>query len=252
MIKHDHSKHEFALYCKELSALLQQLSCGDTFSLPDKDLCLRIASILRLTVGERLVLFDRYKSSTVSVHEISKKSVVVTIQNINNNVPVSPAITFALPVLKRDDFEAAIYSLVELSATIIQPVVTQKVQRVWGGAKEQERIERIIIAAAEQSKNFAIPEFKEPVLFSSFVDQQKLPVIFFDPLGMSFTELLPHLVKHQQRGFTLMVGPEGDLTAQEKDQLRAKNALFSQLTPTVLRSCQAVAVGLGVVRALVR
>ena len=44
------------------------------------------------------------------------------------------------------------------------------------------------------------------------------------------------------------VGPEGDLTQEEKDYLKQQGFVFCRLTPTVLRARQAVALGLGILR----
>ena len=43
-----------------------------------------------------------------------------------------------------------------------------------------------------------------------------------------------------------MIGPEGDLTMQEKDLLKERDVQFLRLTPTVLRAQQAVAVSMGI------
>ncbi|HEB41963.1 MAG TPA: hypothetical protein ENI08_03015 [Candidatus Dependentiae bacterium] len=48
----------------------------------------------------------------------------------------------------------------------------------------------------------------------------------------------------------LMVGSEGDLTEQEKEQPRETTFLFCALTPTVLRSSQAIALGSGIIRSI--
>ncbi len=45
-----------------------------------------------------------------------------------------------------------------------------------------------------------------------------------------------------------VIGPEGDLTKEEKAYLKEQGFLFCALTPTVLRAQQAVALGLGILR----
>jgi len=47
-----------------------------------------------------------------------------------------------------------------------------------------------------------------------------------------------------------MVGPEEDLTNQKKEQLKQAKFLFCALTPTVLRSSQAIALGSGIIRSM--
>ena len=48
----------------------------------------------------------------------------------------------------------------------------------------------------------------------------------------------------------LIIGPEGDLTSDEQTALAEHHVLNMQLTPTVLRSFQAVTVALGALRSL--
>jgi len=47
-----------------------------------------------------------------------------------------------------------------------------------------------------------------------------------------------------------MIGPEGDLTAQEKELLKERGVQFLRLTPTILRAQQAVVVAMGIFRSL--
>ena len=95
-----------------------------------------------------------------------------------------------------------------------------------------------MIAAAEQSKNFSIPFLYDPIPLDLFLQKQReqdSQVIFFDPEGVRITTVLSGRQQGKQ-SLTLMVGPEGDLSEQEKDLLRTHNVLFCCLTPTVLRS----------------
>jgi 16S rRNA (uracil1498-N3)-methyltransferase len=160
-----------------------------------------------------------------------------------------------LPLLKKDDFETALYSLVELGTTTIQLIATQKTQRSWAGEKELDRCQRIMIAAAEQSKNFIIPTLIPPIHLTEYlkkITENEHPKIYFDPQGSAGLALLNNLAQQKAKHYMLMVGPEGDLTQSEKELLQAKSFYFCQLTPTVLRSVSAVILGAGIMRTLMR
>jgi len=73
--------------------------------------------------------------------------------------------------------------------------------------------------------------------------------VFFDVDGKPLLNLLNDLDKNQNK-IVLMFGPEGGLTKQEEDLLKENDFEFYVLTPTVLRSVEAVAVGLGSVRSI--
>ncbi len=47
-----------------------------------------------------------------------------------------------------------------------------------------------------------------------------------------------------------MIGPEADLTATEKKQLKDLGVAFCALTPTILRACQAAALSGAIFRSI--
>jgi RsmE family RNA methyltransferase len=149
-------------------------------------------------------------------------------------------------LLKREALEQAIYSAVELGVNKVQLLITEKVQRNWQ-VKELERLKHIMIAAAEQSKCFAIPQLLEPVPLLDVPLSGS--TVFFDPEGEALADvLIKDLYQKQIDSLTVVIGPEGDLTESEKFYLQKQQALFICLTPTILRAQQAVALGVGILR----
>ena len=132
-------------------------------------------------------------------------------------------------------------------------MLTEKVQRKWGGKKELDRLHTIMIAAAEQSKQYIIPTLHTPKPFSDCVTDfyRTAPnSFFFDPQGKELFPVLESLRKHMPEVVSLMIGPEGDLTVLEKQILHENDIQFCRLTPTILRAQQAVVVSLGMFRSL--
>lgn len=247
--------HEFAIYYPQLSLQSKNVREGQFFKITDDGIIGRITHVLRLRVGESIIFFDDKHSIYCSIYAASKKELQCTVLARHEHATIKPEITFILPLLKKDDFETALYSLVELGATTIQLITTEKTQRSWGAEKELDRCQRIMIAAAEQSKNFALPQLLAPISLKTYLSQntlQSVSKIYFDPQGILALELFEKLASKKPTHCVLMVGPEGDLTPAEKEALRAQSFQFCQLTPTVLRSVQAVAVGLGMVRSFIR
>lgn len=68
--------------------------------------------------------------------------------------------------------------------------------------------------------------------------------------GYLLLEVMGKITEQKPDAMTCMVGPEGDLTDQEKDELKKVNVQFVRLTPTVLRSWHALLVGVGALRSL--
>lgn len=250
------SKHEFALYVPNLGALLVDVVFKHQLLLTDLVLVHRIYSVLRVEPGEIIVLFDRQMYARCRVQMVSKREVTCVLEEKSKNIVLQPAITFFLPLLKKEDLETALYSLVELGANIVQLVITEKSRDLGAPEREKkelDRLERIMIAAAEQSKQFAIPELRAPILFEQMsvqIQKKTAPFIFFDPDGYDLYTVLTEVRTAQPTEIFLLVGPEGDLTAHEKMVLEQVPVRLCKLTPTVLRSVSAVAVGMGCMRSV--
>jgi len=249
-------KHEFAFYFQNTSAVRQQAKVGSEFRIENKELCHRLQHVVKLEKGELFSVFDQEHSIQLKLKQISpKKFVSGQVIKKEKNKILTPNITFLLPVLKKEHFEHALYSLVELGAQTIQPIITQKSQKAFKIQKAYTRFSKIIISAAEQSKNFAFPSLEEPLELSQYLESETLPKchntnIFFDPDGMKICNAIEKIKSKSCKYITLMIGPEGDLTQEEKTAIKNNGFIFCKLTPTVLRACQAVPVGLGLFRSL--
>jgi len=240
-------KHTFALYMQDLTAVIQH---DKKIIVTDKHIMHRIAHVLRLHAEDSCVLFDRKQNIALSITSITKKEINAVMLSKQQNKTFTPIIKLLLPVLKKDALSDAVYNAVELGANAIQLVHTDKAQRTVSRA-ELERLERVAIAAAEQSKNFAFPTITPPVPLREVMGALDGNKLFFDPAGSAINKALEQLKASNGMSINMLVGPEGDLTQEEKDMLSAQQWVFVALTPTVLRAVQAVAVGLGILRSFI-
>jgi 16S rRNA (uracil1498-N3)-methyltransferase len=245
------NSHVFAFYTELVSTLLSSAQ-QNVYPLHDPELVHRLAVVVRMQKGDTLVLFDTQSHIIARIVSFEgRKVVLVEVLEIHKNRELHPEIQWVLPLLKREAFETALYTLTEMGATSIQPVITQKTARLWGGEKEAMRSKKIMIAAAEQSKQFALPTLYPIIPFELWLLKNYGPTtakIFFDPLGSSLREELLHLDREKNPEIIALAGPEGDLTTEEKKRLIDQGFRLCALTPTILRAEQAVAVGLGALR----
>lgn len=246
------NSHEFALYFLGVTNIaLEKLN---SFRLINKNLVNRITKVLRLKESESLILFSSNYNIQVTIENISKKELVLKINNISENKKIKPVVIYGLPILKKQSFEQAVYSLVELGAQIIQPLITQKTQHKWiekNTEKEYERLNKIIIAACEQAKQFNVPQLNKILTLSTWLKSlDKNNNIFFDPEGESSFQVIKELKKSKPKELILLSGPEASLTDKEKEILLNYNFKFCSLTPTILRATEAVTVALGLIRSL--
>lgn len=242
--------HTFAFYWPQTSKLRAAVGSSSECIIQDGDLCHRMIHVLRLHKSQEIIIFDAHAHMHCVIESLDARQVRCSvISSLCNRVPV-PEITFMLPLLKKEALEESIYTLTELGANRIELVMVQKVQKIWGGAKEMDRLERIMYAAAEQSKNFALPVIIPPVSLQEAVGctYRGAIKVFFDAQGCSATSLIASINTSIATRIVLMVGPEGDLATHEKSFLQDQGFLFCRLTPTIMRAHQAVAVSLGMLR----
>ena len=223
--------HLFALYY-----LGKKITHHNLLVITDTDLIHRMHRVLRLEVGDTCILFDRTTWMEVTLTALARATITCTVIAQHDIKPWYPKIRFLLPVLKREALATAIYNLVEAGVQEIQLIQPQKVHRTFGGTKELERLERIAIAAAEQSKNFAVPDIKEPISWEeALILLQKTTSYVGDPTGIPIFDSLGERRKLPDL-CTLLVGPEGDFTPREYAELKEAHVISLQLTPTILRA----------------
>jgi len=247
--------HEFAFFIPQLSVICAQKSAPFIYMLNDQELVHRMVQVLRLQKNDACIFFDSQIHATITICEIIKnKTINVRIEKITLTVPLKPMITFLLPILKKEALEEAVYALVETGINRIVLITSTKTQRHWGGHKEIERLQRIIIAAAEQSKQFAPVQLIEPAPLKQACDNyvsNKKAALFFDVQGTALVNSFLLKKDVMQESITVLIGPEGDLTEQEKELVDGCGFVRIKLTPTILRASQAAALGAGIIRSLV-
>lgn len=247
--------HEFAVYKESLSLLLQKQGPGSSVIFSDEKLFHRMVTVLRLRVGDGCIFFDKERYIVAKIESfVGKKQIQVIVESVHPTTILRPNITFLLPMLKRDDYESALYALTEVGVSTIQLVFTQKTGNCWSKERDNDRAQRILIAAAEQSKNFAYPRLKAPISLEVALQEQRDVgggvKIFFDPQGSHFFDVMNRLHDDRPEHVVLLIGPEGDLTLEEKKMVRTNKFIFCALTPTIMRAVQAAALAAGFVRSL--
>jgi 16S rRNA (uracil1498-N3)-methyltransferase len=235
-------KHKFAFFA---SWGVAKKVDHDIFPIKDETLSKRIFSVLRMSSGDELLLFDRETVACVTLTEVSKKRVLYQIISVEKTASVEPYITCLLPLLKQEALEQAITRLSVLGVFQIQLVVSEK-SRQSLTQKEFDRLQKMITAAAEQSKQFAMPQLCDPKSFSDAIKTTESRHRFlFDQYGLSSRSVLQ--VKYSE-SIVVAFGPEGDFTDTEKQLCKDHDFQSLALTDSVLRTVDAVLLGVGLLR----
>lgn len=244
------NKHEFALYYSDT----HKLKANTSIEVNEAELVHRLSHVLRLDTDEVITLFD----STVHVRAKivaykGKKSISLFIEQYIKNHTITPDIICLLPLIKRQAFDESLYALAQMGVMKIQPILAHKSARGWGTDKDFERAKNIFIAAAEQSKQFILPEISSVLTLqeaiSLYANGSK---IFFDAEGQSAWSVIDAIRQKKAQQIVLCFGPEGDLTEAEKTLLKDNKYAFCALTQSILKSEQAIALACGMLRSCLR
>lgn len=229
-------RHQFAFGFNDMFKLQE---VDSSITLDDAEIVHRVFRVVKLSVNEKFVLFNQSYHAIVELLSVCKKSLTLRVLSHEQNNQLKPKITFLLPLLKRDALEASVYSLAELGVNEIQLVATEKSRKKLTD-KEMLRLQKVVVAAAEQSKHYAYPDIRvAESLDQSFKSlYQERDKIVFDVDGQSFFDIRQKFSKDMY----LIVGPEGGLTQEELLLLKEHEFITVRLTQTVLRALQAVAV----------
>ena len=248
-------KHLFSLYEKTLSSNISHTKSGEQFLISETT-AERITTILRLKNNEKIILFDDKINAEVELsitfkgrHEIVYGSIL----QIKENKPLTPEIILYPALLKKPALEEIYYVAAQMGITSIQPVISQKVLREWGGIKEQQRLEAIARAAMEQAKQFWMPQHQEPQKLSNIlfeVNRPTLKKIYFDAGTLPAEKLAQELTTKKFSKILVAFGPEAGWTNEDLTILHKAGFEGYSLTPTILRSIEAGTVGLGIIRSL--
>ena len=236
------NRHTFSFYYKELDSL----KVGSALIKSD-ELFHRFKNVLRINPGDLCVFFNQEIHGSFEFSSFEKKNTIIgMLQFKKNNVALNPKVTFLLPLLKIDALSTAVYSLAEVGVTNIQLVATEKTQTKFT-PKLLEKLQKVVLAAAEQSKQYAYPNIISPIKLASWLDlQEEGQKFYFDASGVSFASW--HKSINLQGNNFLLIGPEGDLTSVEKERVQASGFTFCLLTPTILRASSAAAIAAATLR----
>lgn len=193
----------------------------------------RVVKILRLKSGSEIIIFDDYAAWLVEIVEIESDSILIKTKEKIALVQ-KKTVNLYLGLLRKSSFEAAVYSSAAAGVSKIIPVISAKIEKNWWSERELSRLQKIIIGAREQSKNF------NPVMLTSpiFIDKLSINdcVILCDPQGQSFFDhsLQENFKNHDV--ISVIVGPEGGFTTQEINDLTLVNQVVKMsLVKNILR-----------------
>ncbi len=213
-----------------------------------------IKNVLRMKVGERIIISYNGKSDLCEIFGILPEYVQAKVLEENYNdtsLPIKIVLMQGLP--KGDKTELIIQKAVELGVDEIIPVETERSVVKIDNKKKDGKIARwqaISESASKQSKRNFIPEISPILTFNEAMERAKDFDLFIVPYEckeeMKATAETLSLIK---KGMTIgiFIGPEGGISDGEIKKAETIGAKTISLGKRVLRSETAAVITVGMV-----
>ena len=205
----------------------------------------RHLKVLRPKDGEEIELFDgkgkwRTYGWNSATSSLRAQSDIRTIEHSDNSLTLFACVT------KGSRWDWTIEKATELGVTRIVPVISERtIVRISKAerAAKRERWLRIAEDAARQSDAKWLPEICEAVDFRDALPLVKDTTCFIGaltnppprPLAAAVAEKVKVEGEGERRNWSVFVGPEGDFTPEELEELM-KIAVPTSFGPTILRA----------------
>ena len=185
-------------------------------------------SVFRLGVGDKIIVFNGdSKDYECEIVEIGKKDLRLKILDSRMVHKSKKEVTLFMSLIKKENFELVCEKATELGVAKIVPVVSE---RTTLKNLNRDRIEKILIEASEQCGRGDVPILGEVSNLKDLIlSEENLFVADFG--GESFSDL--SLSTHHS---SLLIGPEGGWTPEERDLFKENNIKSFSLGETTLRA----------------
>ncbi|MGZ4970834.1 MAG: 16S rRNA (uracil(1498)-N(3))-methyltransferase [Methylobacter sp.] len=230
------------------------LATGKTIELDD-DNGHYVRTVLRLKKDDQVILFNGHGGEYLcTIMEVSRKTVLIHVGQWHDRSVESPVqVTLGLGISRGDRMDLTVQKAVELGVNRITPLLTERCLVQFKGEKKPQRLlhwQKIVQHAAEQSGRTALPDLLEIEQLQNWVDKQQGLKVFLDPYAeTTLADLKPEPL-NGSINVTLLTGPEGGFSDQERDIAKASGFIPVRLGYRILRTETASLAALAAVQML--
>lgn len=200
-----------------------------------------LSRVLRLKPGDQVVVNDENGQDYEGVIDKIEKdhTVILLTKKMEKSNESNVKITLYQALPKSGKLDLIVQKCTELGVTKMVPVITERVviqnQKEF---KKLDRLKRIALEAAKQSKRSLIPDVTEPISFEELLIEMKghdvLIVPYENADQYGFHALKKDLAVLESVG--IFIGPEGGFTEKEIQALTEKGAKIITLGKRILRT----------------
>ena len=201
----------------------------------DKSQSHYISKVMRIKESEVFSLFNSNGEWEAKILNISKSLVEFNITKQLRQKEYPKELWLAFSPIKSNYFNFMIQKATELGVTKFLPIIFDRtvVRKI-----NKERLEKVIIEAAEQSNRINVPSIEKPKSLKKFLDDKKMDLIFTD---LNSNNKKVDLKKLSNKPTCVVVGPEGDFSEAEREEILSyKGVQAIKINENILRSETAV------------
>ena len=218
----------------------ESLSLNLTTTL-DKSQSHYVSKVMRIKENEVFSLFNNSGEWEAKILTVSKSIVEFNVTKQLRQKENPKELWLAFSPIKSNYFNFMIQKATELGVTKFLPIIFDRtiVRKI-----NKERLEKVIIEAAEQSNRINVPKIEEPQKLKNFLSND-MDLIFTD-LNTSNTKI--DLKKLTTKPTCVIIGPEGDFSEEEREEiLKFKGVQPIRINENILRSETAVISALSII-----
>ena len=207
----------------------------------DKSQSHYVSKVMRLKEKEAFSLFNSSGEWEVKILNITKNIIEFNVTKQLRHKENTKDLWQAFSPIKSNYFNFMIQKATELGVTKFLPIIFERtiVRKI-----NKERLEKVIIEAAEQSNRITVPSIEDPQKLKSFLNND-MDLIFTD-LNTANTKI--DLTKLTTKPTCVIIGPEGDFSEQEREEILKFNGVQSvKINENILRSETAVISALSII-----
>ena len=201
---------------------------------------------MRIKIGEIFSLFNSSGEWEAKILTLSKSIVEFNITKQLRQKESTKEMWLAFSPIKSNYSNFMIQKATELGVTKFIPIIFDRtiVRKI-----NKERLEKVIIEAAEQSNRINVPSIEEPKSLKDFLSNEKMDLIFTD---LNSQNKKIDLGKLTNNPTCVIIGPEGDFSEEEREKILSfKGVQPIKINENILRSETAVISALSIVSYLI-
>ncbi len=230
----------------KIRIFIEPQSIGDLVEITDKNIVHKISNVLRLKEKDSIYVFDgEGREYLYEIQRMEKKYFIIKKRKKGRDEP-PPLVKLILgfPLIREEKVDFILQKATELGVDGFIPFICSRSLRVKPSESKVKRWRKIVIEAVRQSGRLWIPEVYSVLDFEEVIQQR-----FSLKLSASIEgENLQKVLNKRIKDILVVVGPEGDFSLKEQEELKVRGFKFIRLSDNILRTETAAMFATGAIK----